>query len=456
MTHHTAMRHDTRRPVTGPGLSVARRQSLRQELRGVTWLGIALALVFFAIGGGWAATAPLSSAVIAAGFISPEGRRQTVQHLEGGIIHEIRVRDGDRVAQGQVLLVLGDVSARAEVGALMSRLRTLAATEARLTAEGEDAPAVSFTHQALEDRDDPEVHAAITHQTNLFATRKASIESQQSILRQRVAQLKQQIAGTQKQLDSARRRRELIQEEIVTVDDLVRKGFERKPRLLDLQSSEVELLGDEGELIAAIARSQEEIGETQLRIANLGLARMEGIAKDLAMIQEQRIEVEKQVKNSLDRLNRTEIAAPVAGIVLNLKFHSLGGVIRSGEPILDIVPADDDLIVEARVSPRDIDDVNVGLATYVTFPSYTQRNMLRIPGQVSQVSADALTDERSGEPYFLTKIQVDRTLLRERAPEIKLTPGLPAESYIATGDRTVLQYLTQPIRQTFERALREH
>lgn len=429
---------------------------LRKELRSVTWFGILAGVLFFAIGGGWAATAQLSAAAIAAGIVSPEGRRQTVQHLEGGIIREIRVAEGDKVAEGDVLMVLGDVSARAEVGAFLTRLRTLAATEARLRAEGEDRDAVSFAHDALADRNDPDVRAVITQQSSLFVTRRQNFASQQSILGQRLAQLEQQIAGIKKQLRGTRRQNELIGEEIETVAELMAKGHARKPRLLALKRAEASLQGQEGELQAALARTREAIGETDLRRATLKLQRMEDVAENLALVQEQRIEVEKQITASLDRLQRTEILAPVAGTVHKLKFHSLGGVIRPGQPILDIVPADDDLVIEARVSPTDIDDVHAGLSAYVTFPSYAQRHMLRIDGEVTHVSADALEDERSGEYFFLAKIKVDREHLQTAAPEIELTPGLPAESYIATGDRTMLEYLSQPFLQSLERAFREH
>ena len=429
---------------------------LRDDLRKITWLGIGAAIMFVGLGAGWAARAPLSSAVIASGIVSPEGRRTTVQHLEGGIVREIRVRDGDRIDKGDVLLVLGDVDARAEVGALTSRLHTLAATEARLTAEAEDRKNVRFDHPSLSDRDDPDVQSVISHQTRLFETRKASLKSQRSILEQRQSQLQQQVTGTQKQLKGTQAQIAIIREEIETVQALISKGLERKPRLLSLQRTEASLMGDEGALVAAIARYREEMGESELRLVGLELKHMEDVAKDLALVQEQRIEVEKQIKAGIDRLSRTEIVAPVSGTILGLRFHSLNGVIRPGEPILDIVPSQDDLLIEARVSPRDIDDVHPGLPAYLTFPSYTQRNLLRISGSVEQVSADVLLDESAGEPYFLAKIKVDRTELQERSPEIELTPGLPAEVYITTAARTVLEYLAQPFMQSVERAFREH
>ncbi len=428
---------------------------LLYDIRNTTLIGLVILLVFFAIGGVWAATSKLSGAAIASGMVSPEGQRQTVQHLEGGIIREILVRGGDVVEAGQPLYVLEDVIAQAEVGTLRTRLRALAATEARLRAERVGAAEITFDHPSLADRTDPEVQAAIQQQVNQLNTRRANTESREAILQQRIAQLEQQIIGAERQLTGARRQNELIREEIATVEELVRQGYERRPRLLALQRAEAELMGTEGELISRIARSEEAIGETKLQIINLTTDRVEAIDGQLSDVQAQRTEAEQRIQESLDRLSRTTIVAPVAGTVLNPRFKTPGGVIRSGEPILEIVPSTDDLIIDVRLSPQDIDQVHSGLDAHVTFPSYPQRTVLRIPGEVFYVSADVLEEERTGMPYFTAKIRVDRGILRERAPDIELMPGLPAEVYITTTERSMLDYLLQPLLQSMERAFRE-
>ena len=447
----------TSRALTIPQIPQAVPPSppLLYDIRGTTLIGLVILLVFFVIGGVWAATSRLSGAAIASGMVSPEGQRQTVQHLEGGIIREILVRGGDVVAAGQPLYVLEDIIAQAEVGTLRTRLRTLAATEARLRAERVGAAEIVFDHPSLADETDPEVQAVILQQVNQLNTRRANTESREAILQQRIAQLDQQILGAERQLAGARRQNELIREEIATVVDLVRQGYERKPRLLALQRAEAELMGTEGELISRIARSEEAIGETKLQIINLTTDRVEAIDGQLADVQAQRTEVEQRIHESLDRLSRTTIVAPVAGTVLNPRFKTPGGVIRPGEPVLEIVPSNDELIIDVRLPPQEIDQVHRGLEAHVTFPSYPQRTVMRIPGEVFYVAADVLEDERTGMPYFTAKVRVDGDVLRERAPDIELTPGLPAEVYITTTERSMLDYLLQPLLQSLERSFRE-
>jgi len=443
-------------PVAGLTVAVPAGASLRRELRRPVLLGAAIIVAFFAIGGGWAATAPLSGAAIAPGVISPEGSRQRVQHLEGGIIQEIRVREGDRVAAGDVLVSLAGVGAQAEAGQLTGRLRALAATEARLHAERTGAAAISFADPALADTRDPEVKKLIEQQNNQFATRKANDQSQESILDQRIAQLRQQIAGAEKQLESVRRQNELIRQEITVVKDMVEKGYERRPRLLALQRSEAELLGQEGELVSRVARAEEQIGETRLQINNVRVKRKEDVDQQLSEVQAKRAEVEQQIKESRDKVARSDIVAPVSGVVLDLKFKTVGGVIRPGDEVVSIVPDKDELIVDARVSPRDIDDVHPGQHAYVIFPSFPQRNLHRINAMVRSVAPDALEDERTGRSYYTAKVEIDRRQLAALDPDIVLTPGMPAEAFISTVDRTVLEYLLQPFLFTVEHSFREH
>lgn len=430
--------------------------SLKRELRGPALLGAAIICGFFIVGGSWAATAPIGGAAIAGGVVSPEGSQQRVQHLEGGIIQEIHVREGDRVQAGEVLITLAGIGAQAEAAQLKGRLRSLAATEARLQAERAGASTIVFGHPSLADRDDPEVRKLVEQQVNQFVTRGANDESQQSILAQRIAQLKQQIIGAEKQLASVRQQNELIREELVIVKEMVEKGYERKSRLLALQRTEAELLGQEGELISRRARAEEQIGETELQIVNVKVKRREDVDQQLAETQAKRAEVEQQIKDSLDKVARSSIVAPVSGIVFDLRFKTHAGVIRPGEEVLSIVPDRDNLVIDARVSPRDVDDVRAGQHAYVIFPSLPQRNLHRIDGSVRSVSADAFENEQTGERYYTAKIEIDRQQLERLDPNVVLTPGMPAEAFISTGERTVLEYLLQPLLFSVERGLREH
>lgn len=429
---------------------------LKSELRSTFWLGLGVVVLFFGIGGGWAATAPMSGATIAGGFVSPEGNRRTVQHLEGGIIREFKVKEGDEVAAGQPLMVLAGIGAQAEVGTMMSRLRSLAATEARLTTEREGGANIRFDHPALAQTDTEEVRSILEQQVNQLRTRRTSDENRTAILVQRIAQLEQQNIGAQKQIESVRRQNALIREEIGAKKELYDKGFEAKPKLLALQRAEAELVGQEGDLLSKIARNNEAIGETKLQINDTRVQRMEDIDKELSQVQAQRIEIEQRIKESQDRLARTTIVAPVSGTVMDLRYKTTGGVIRPGEPVLDIVPAKEKLVIDVRIAPKDVDDVRVGLPAYVIFPSYPQRNMIRVPGRVSIVSADALVDPRNGEHYYSAKVQIDVEKMKELDPEVQLTPGMPAEAYIATIERTFLEYVLQPFSFLVERGLREH
>jgi HlyD family type I secretion membrane fusion protein len=439
-------------PIT---LSLPPVEPLKKDLRGTGRFGLLIVALFFVVGGGWAATMPLAGATIASGVVSPEGSRRTVQHLEGGIIGEIKVREGDPVRKGDVLLVLKDMTAQATVDTLSSRLANLAAKEARLQAERTDADTIRADHPALADLNIPEVALAIDQQINELKTRRASDASRKAILGQQVAQLEDQIVGHEKQLESVRRQNALIAEELRDVEGLYRQGYERKARVLALQRTEAELLGIEGDLLSRVAGAREAIGEAKLKITNLKIERLEKVDEELTEVQANRIEVEKQIQESLDRLSRTAIVAPTDGIVMDLRFKTPGGVVRAGDPVLDIVPDHDELVIEARVAPQDIDTVHAGQSAYVMFPSFPQRSLHRIAGNVTQVSADAFHDEKAGQSYFSARVKVDLAVLAAEAPEIRLSPGLPAEIYIRTVERTLLEYLAQPILQVAERTFRE-
>ncbi|MBK8176038.1 MAG: HlyD family type I secretion periplasmic adaptor subunit [Rhodospirillales bacterium] len=428
---------------------------LRREMRGPLRFGLAIIFAFFVVGGGWAAMAPISGAAIAPGSISPESSRQKIQHLEGGIIREIRVKEGDKVQAGDVLVVLAGVGAEAEAGQLTKRLQSLAATEARLDAERTNSKAIDFSHPSLSDRSDPDVQDAIQQQVNQFTARKENDQSQQAILAQRVAQLQQQIVGAEKQLVSVRRQNELIHEEIVVVKDMYEKGYEKKSRLLALQRTEADLLGQEGQLLSQVARSKEQIGETELQVANVKIKRKEDIDQQLSETQARRFETEQQLKEALDRMARSTIMAPVSGTVLDVKFKTTGGVIRPGEEVMTIVPDKDNLVIDAKVSTHDIDDVHAGQHAYVIFPSFSQRNLHRIDARVRFVSADAFEDERTQQHYYTAKIEIDREQLKRLDPNVELTPGMPAEAFITTKDRTLLDYIIQPYMLVIEHSFRE-
>jgi HlyD family type I secretion membrane fusion protein len=413
-------------------------------------------VAIFVVGGiAWSTSAPLAGAVIANGVIGFESKRKTIQHLEGGIIKEILVKEGDRVAAGATVLIIDDTATRARAEELANRIRTLAGEEARLHAERSQQSSITFGHPLLQDRDDPEVAAILEQQKSHFTARANNLGTRRQILAKRIDQLKKQRDGLSVQQRGVRTQLKLIREEADVVEKLVAKGYESRPRLLALLRTEAELVAQVGSLNAAIARSEEAVGETQIRIASLDTTRLEEVDSRLTEVQAQRVSAEKLYRETIDRLSRTRVISPIEGIVLEIRFKTVGGVVRPGEPILDIVPARGELIISARIQPIDIDEVSIGSQATVMFSAYQRRYLKRIDGEVIHVSPDAFQDEATGARYYVADVQIDRKQLSDIAPDLELTAGMPAEVFITTTERTLADYLIQPIRRSLERAFRE-
>lgn len=429
---------------------------LMHELRRPVRAGVLLIALFFGGIGGWAASAPLAGAAIAPGVISPDGSRRTVQHLEGGIIREILVRDGSLVRAGDPLIVLEDVQARASVDVLRARFHTLGATQARLMAEQAGANSVNFPAWLIEATDDdPTALEAMVAQRALFETRAKALQDRKDILSRRIEQLREEIAGLEAQIVADSRQIVLIEEEIRGVEELYRKGLERKSRLLALQRARAEIEGDRAERRARIARARQAIGETELQIIAQDTAQLQAVSEEASQVQVELAEVEQRLAASRDVLERTLITAPVDGTVVGLRFRTAGGVVRPGEPVLEIVPEHEELLIDARVSPLDIDVVRPGLPARVVLPAFQQRYLPQIEGRVRQVSADAMVDAQTGERFFQARVEIDRDQIAALGPELELTPGMPAEVYITTGERTALDYLLRPFYDSLRRAWRE-
>jgi HlyD family secretion protein len=450
-----AVRSGAGAPLPAPVIA-PRVAPLMPELRGPIRAGVLVVGLFFGGLGWWAATAPLAGAAIAPGVVSPDGSRRTVQHLEGGIIREILVDDGSVVRPGDPLIVLEDVQARAGFDVLQTRFHTLAATQARLLTEQAGAGSVRFPEWLVRAAtDDATALEAMVAQRALFATRAKALSDRKGILGSRIEQLREEIAGLEAQIRADGRQIELIDEEIAGVEQLYRKGLERKSRLLALKRARADIEGSRAERRARIARSEQAIGEAELQVIAQDTAMLEAINEEASQVHAELAEVEQRLAASQDVLERTLITAPTGGTVVELRFRTQGGVIRPGEPILEIVPRDEELLVDARLSPIDIDVVRAGLPARIVLPAFQQRHMPRIEGRVRRVSADALTDPQSGQRFFEVQVEVDPAQLAALEPEIKLAPGMPAEVYIATGERTVLDYLLGPLHESLRRAFRE-
>ena len=435
----------------GPISATSGRAGLRFPIA----IGCIIIALFFGALGGWAALAPLESAAIAPGEVAIDTKRKTIQHLEGGIIGEILVRDGDVVDAGQALIRLEKIQSRAELELLQGRHITASAIEARLIAERDGLVEVPFPEWLLDRLEEPEVIDTIAGQVNIFASRQESLDHQTQILHQRIAQFEEEITGLEGLIAAENVQLKLIDEEIKDVRHLVELGLARRPRLLALEREVAALEGQRSQNLAGIARARQSISEAELRISELHTALVNEVVQLLSETQAELFDLADRIRASEDKLIRTEVRAPIGGTIVNLQVHTAGGVIAPGAPLLDIVPGDDPLVIEARVDPGDIDVVRPGLDAQVRISAFSQKNMTPIPGVVTYVSADRLDDERTGVGYYVARIMLEEKDIFEALQGAKLQPGMQAEVIIATGARTVLDAIISPISGSFNRAFRE-
>tara|TARA_R110002110_G_scaffold159567_1_gene357414 strand:+ start:4639 stop:5943 length:1305 start_codon:yes stop_codon:yes gene_type:complete len=420
----------------------------------IVFIGAAIVGVFFGIFGIWAAIAPLNTAAIASGEVMVDGRRKTIQHFEGGIVSEILVRDGAVVKAGQVLVRLQQTQAQAMLSLVDGRSIAARSLAARLKAERDGAETLTFPADIHAASKDPRVRAAMDGQRRIFEARRNALASKTALLRKRDAQVRTEIRGLRAQIKADDRQLALIEEELSGIRSLVRRGLVAKPRLLALERRAAEIGGGRGRNIAAVARAQQTIGETQLKIEELKTERLNEVVRELREVESQLHDLGERRSASSDVLSRTEIRAPIAGTVVGLKIATTGGVIAAGEAIMDIVPTDGSLIVEAKVSPQDIDIVRAGLAAQVRFTALSQRNTVPVDGEVVSVSADRLSDQFTPEGYYLARIGLPATI-RESLGGVTLHPGMQAEVMIVTGANTALGYFMKPVAESFNRAFRE-
>ncbi len=414
----------------------------------------AIVFIFFGGFGAWAAFAPLDSAAIAPGHVTVAGNRKTVQHLEGGIIEQLLVKEDDELEANQVLIRLDDTQPRATLELLRGRHDTLRAREARLIAERDTSDAIAFPASLTSRQKETAVAELIAGERSVFDARRRAIQGRADIFRKRIVQLGKEIASLEAQVVSERRQLELIDEERIAVEGLVAKGVMDKTRLLALMRAAAASEGTRGKHEGLIARTEQRIGETELQIIDLENAMLNDVVSELHDVQAQLIDVGERLKAAKDVLERTEIRAPQAGTVVGLNVHTETGVIGPGQHLLDIMPKDDTLVVEAEVDPNDIDVVKVGLAAQVRLTAFKQRNTPLLEGRVTRVSADIFTHEHTGAAYFLIRITINPEE-QEKLDGGELYPGMPAEVMVVTGEQTAFEYILAPIRNSFRRAFRE-
>lgn len=423
--------------------------------RGALLFGLVVLAVFFGGFGTWAALAPLESAAVATGRVVVEGNRRTVQHLEGGIIGEILVREGSIVEAGDALIVLDETQSRSMYGIVHGRRLQAAAREARLLAERDGLDTIAFPAWLVElARSDSEIEGILAAQRRILASNRDRFESQAAILKKRSDQFREEIVGLQAEIRAADQELVHIREELEDVRFLVERGLGRKARLLALQRQEAEITGRRARNVAAIARARQSISESELRISDLESTRLNEVVQELREVQAELGDLRERGMAAEDVLTRTVIRAPVSGEVVNLRVFTPGGVIAPGEAVLDIVPLDETRIIQAQVDPNDIDSVYRGLDAKIRLSSLSARITPTLDGVVETVSADRLVDERTGRAFYETRIRLKPGELAKLGG-VSLYPGMPAEVMIITGTRTALDYLIRPISGTISRGMRE-
>ncbi|MBR0655052.1 HlyD family type I secretion periplasmic adaptor subunit [Plastoroseomonas arctica] len=425
----------------------------RPRTGGLILFGILAIAVFFGSFVAWSLMAPLSEAAVAPGIIKVEGQRRTIQHLEGGIVREIMVRDGDRVTRGQPLMRLDDVQSGATLETLRSQLWSFRAQDARLTAELSRAGRIDFPAELAESTD-PRARDAIAGQTALFEARATALASQIQVQEARIAQSRSTISSAEGQYRATIAQLDLIRREEEITRGLVQQGLQRLPQLLALQRSAAALVGTDTDLRGQIERSRGAIVEAESTIRQIQDTRMQDASTELRDLRTRLAEAEERMRAATDISTRRDILAPEDGTVLGLRFFTMGAVVRAGDPVMDLVPAQDRLIAEVNVQPNDIDVVHVGLQAEVRLPAFKQRLVPFLHGHVTFVASDVTFDERTRATYYRAQIMIDRDQLA-RLQGVTLVPGMPVEAMVQIGQRSFARYMVQPVLDSFHRAFRE-
>lgn len=422
------------------------------NLRSQARVGTILFVLLFGFGGIWATTAPIDGAALASGQVTVRSYSKTVQHLEGGIIQNIFVDNGERVELGDPILKIDDTQSLAQLEIAKSQQLALRALEARLIAERDERESLIFGSEMV--ALGPRAQEEIAAQLQIFNARRITLQGSVEVLNQRTEQLQSQIEGFKGLRSSKEVLSKSYAEELRDTRDLLSQGFSDKNSLRQLERNIAVLDGEAAELDANIASTEVQIGEANLQILQQRREFNNQVVAELGEVQTNLNDTEERVIAFEDIVSRTVIRAPDSGLVNGLQVHTLGGVITPGMRILDVVPEGDDLIIEARVSPTDIDRVAIGQNATIRFSTFGMGSVPTIYGSVINLSADILTDEALGFAYYLARVEVSPEGL-EGLGDLSLMPGMPAEVFIATGSRTLFEYLSKPLSNALARSLRE-
>ena len=413
-------------------------------------------VIFLAFGvlGGWSAFARLDSAVQATGTVTLESSKKVIQHFEGGIVAKILVNEGEHVDQGQILFLLENTQAQASANAVTNQLAAALAQEARLIAERDNAQQVTYPPELMNKISQPVVQDAMNDENKQFAERRASLAGQIAILKSRIEQFKTQIGGLTHEKAATEEQLNFINSELVDLRNLLEKHLVQKTRVLALERERARLEGVVGQSVAEIAKAENSIGEARLQIEQSRKKFSEEVNTQILEVRVKISDLRQRTIVSQDVLHRIQIRAPRDGTIQNLRVATIGGVIRPAEPLAELVQDDDNLVVNAQVSPSDVDAIEAGMQAEVRFNAFHGTTLPLIPGKVKSVSRDRIVDEQTKQPYFLARIVVDKndvpTIVKDR-----IRAGMQVEVVVPTGERTVISYLVRPLRTRASSAFKE-
>jgi membrane fusion protein, type I secretion system len=428
----------------------ASRRSMRRHIVAA----IVVASILIVGVAGWGATAVISGAVVASGSLVVDSNVKKVQHLTGGIVGELRVRDGDHVRAGDIVVRLDETVTRANLAIITKGLDELMARKARLESERDGSDTIVFPAQLLAGAGDPDRAAAIDSERKLFNLRRTARSGQKAQLQERIAQLQEEISGLTAQQNSKAKEIALIERELAGVRELWKQNLVQLTRLTALEREAARLDGERGQLIAAAAQAKGKIAETSLQVLQIDQDIASDVAKELREVDGKIGEFIERKVAAEDQLKRIDIRAPQDGTVFQLAVHTVGGVITAGDPIMLVVPEADNLSVEVKVNPQDIDQLQLNQKAILRFTAFNVRTTPEIEGTVTRISADTSTDQRTGQSYYTVRIAMAADQV-ERLGDVKLLPGMPVEAFVQTGDRTMWSYLMKPLHDQFVRAFRE-
>lgn len=430
------------------------KNRLPTSVRGPIIVGLIIIGVFVGGFGIWGAVVPISGAAVASGIVAVSGLNQTVDHLEGGIIEEILITEGQRIKSGDIVVRLDPTRVKAERDRVTSQLISLQAKLYRTRAERDDAAALVFPQELQEMAADNGLSDDLQQQTREFESRLQRHQTELSVLDQRSQSTREEITGLEIQSNSEKTKLEVIRDELNQKKKLLDRGLTPRSQYNALQRAEADSEGRIGSLLATIAQRKTSLLENEKQVLRQNAARVEAASTDLNSVQAQVNDLEEQLRSREDILARLSIRSPVDGVVVKLNKNTVGSVIRPGETVLEILPTSVDLIIEARVPTQDIDVVRPGQKANVRFVALNTRTTPEIPALVTYVSADRLVDPDTRAPYYLARLQLEGELPLPLTRD-QIYPGMPVDAFFGTGDRTFFQYLTRPISDSFNRAFRE-